>query len=167
MVQAEAPADPPVLREVVVEGVSHFNRDQVLKAVRLRPGGRFRRDPAEVAASLRAHYEGECFMAVRVAARFDPAAGRLTLTVDEGRMHRLVLDGLQEDEEARIRAALGIEPGAPLRDKSVREAMERLEAATGGAYRIEGGPPWTTEDGPDGPTLRLRVVRRRFAVTPL
>ncbi len=177
--QAPAPADapaaaaaaqmapPPVLREVVLEGVSHFNRDQVLKAIRLQPGGRFRRDPAEVAASLRAHYEGQCFMAVRVAARFDPEAGRLTLTVDEGRMHRLVLDGLEGDEEARIRAVLGIEAGTPLRDKTVREAMGRLEAATGGAYRIEGGPPWTVEEGPDGPTLRLRIVRRRFRVVPL
>src|SRR5688572_14953129 len=167
MVQAEAPADPPVLREVVLEGVSHFNRDQVLKAVRLRPGGRFRRDPAEVAASLRAHYEGECFMAVRVAAHFDPESGRLTLTVDEGRMHRLVLDGLEGDEEARMRAVLGIEPGTPLRDKEVRDAMGRLEAATGGAYRIEGGPPWTVEEGPDGPTLHLGIVRRRFRFKPL
>ena len=180
MVQAPAPpaqapaagppaetALPPVLREVVLEGVSFFNRDQVLKAIRLRPGSRFRRDPAEVAASLRAHYEGQCFMAVKVAARFDPQAGRLTLAVDEGRMRGLVLDGLEGDEEARIRAALGIEPGTLLRDKEVRGAMGRLEAATGGAYRIEGGPPWTVEEGPDGPTLRLRIVRRRFRLRPL
>lgn len=160
-------APPPVLREVVLEGVSSFDRDQVLKAIRLRPGSRFRRDPAEVAASLRAHYEGQCFMAVKVLSRFDPDAGRLTLTVDEGRMHRLVLDGLEGDEEARLRAVLGIEPGAPLRDKEVRDAMGRLEAATGGAYRIEGGPPWTVEEGPDGPTLRLRIVRRRLRFRPL
>jgi hypothetical protein len=166
-VQAPAPAEPPVLREIVLEGVGHFDREQVLKAIRLRPGGRFRRDPDEVAASLRAHYEGECFMAVRVAARFEPEPGRLTLTVDEGRMQRLVLDGLEGDEEARIRALLGIAPGTPLRDKEVRDAMGRLEAATAGAYRIEGGPPWTVEEGPDGPTLRLRIVRRRFALIPL
>jgi len=167
MVQAAAPADPPVLREVVLEGVTFFDRDQVLKGIRLRPGSRFRRDPDEVAASLRAHYEGQCFMAVRVAARFDPEAGRLTLTVDEGRMHRLVLDGLEGDEEARIRAVLGMQPGTPLRDKEVRDAMGRLEAATGGAYRIEGGPPWPVEEGPDGPTLRLRISHRRFRVKPL
>ena len=57
---------------------------------------------------------------------------------------------------------LGIEPGTPLRDKEVRDAMGRLEEATGGAYRIEGGPPWTVEEGPEGPTLRLRIVHRRF-----
>ena len=167
MVQAAETPPPPVLREVVLEGVRYFNREQVLKAIRLRPGGRFHRDPAEVAASLRAHYEGQCFMAVRVAARFEPEAGRLTLTVDEGRMQRLVLDGLEGDEEARIRAVLGIEPGTPLRDKTVREAMGRLEAATGGAYRIEGGPPWTVEEGPDGPSLRLRIAHRRFRLVPL
>jgi len=160
------PASPPVLREIVLEGVSHFDRDQVLKAIRLKPGGRFHRDPDEVAASLRAHYEGQCFMAVRVAARFEPETGRLTLTVDEGRMHALVLDGLEGEEEARIREVLGIEPGTPLRDKTVRDAMGRLEEATGGAYRIEGGPKWTVEEGPDGPTLRLRIVHRRFRVVP-
>jgi hypothetical protein len=170
MAQAPAPAEatpPPVLREIVLDGVSYFTRDQVLKAIRLQPGGRFHRDPDEVAASLRAHYEGQCFFAVRVAARLDPAAGRLTLTVDEGRMHRLVLDGLEGDDEARIRAALGIEPGTLLRDKEVRAAMGRLEEATGGAYRIEGGPPWTVEEGPEGPTLRLRIEHRRFRVRPV
>ena len=167
LAQAPAPTAPPVLREIVLEGVSHFEREQVLKAIRLQPGGRFHRDPAEVAASLRAHYEGQCFMAVRVGARFDPEVGRLTLTVDEGRMHALVLGGLEGEEEARIRDVLGIAPGTPLRDKTVREAMARLEEATGGAYRIEGGPKWTVEEGPDGPTLRLRIVHRRFRAVPI
>ena len=163
-----APVAPlPVLREIVLEGVSFFTRDEVLKAIRLTPGSRFRRDPEEVAASLAAHYGSQCFMAVKVAGRFDPEAGRLTLTVDEGRMDALVIEGLEGDEEARIRAVLGIEPGTPLRDKTVREAMGRLDAATGGAYRIEGGPPWTVEEGPGGPTLHLRVVHRRFRIVPL
>ena len=163
---AQSPAPPPVLREIVLEGVKFFDREQVLKAIRLKPGGRFRRDPDEVAASLRAHYEAQCFMAVRVVPRFDAEAGRLTLTVDEGAMHALVLEGLEGEEEARVREMLGIAPGEPLRDKTVREAMERLEAESGGAYRIEGGPPWITTEGPNGPTLQLRVVRRRFSIFP-
>jgi hypothetical protein len=159
--------EPAVLREIVLEGVTFFEREQVLKAIRLKPGGRFNRDPAEVAASLRAHYELQCFFAVRVVPSFDAATGRLTLTVDEGKMAALDIEGLEGDEEARIREILGIEPGTPLRDKTVREAMDRLEEATGGAYRIEGGPPWTTAEGPDGPTLQLRVVHRRFRLRPL
>ena len=167
-----APADPPAppareLREIVLEGVTHFSREDVLKGIRLRPGGRFRRDPEEVAASLRAHYEAQCFMAVRVSAVYDEAAGRLTLTVDEGRMAALVLEGVEGDEEARLRAILGIEPGTPLRDKTVREAQERLEGASGGAYTIEGVPPWTVEEGAEGRTLRLRIVKRRFRLKPL
>jgi len=161
------PPDPPVLREIVLEGVTFFEREQVLKAIRLKPGGRFHRDPAEVAASLRAHYEAQCFFAVRVVPSFDAGTGRLTLTVDEGKMAALDIEGLEGDEEARIREILGIEPGTPLRDKTVREAMDRLEEATGGAYRIEGGPPWTTAEGTDGPTLQLRVVHRRFRLRPL
>jgi hypothetical protein len=155
------------LREIVLEGVSHFSREEALEGIRLRPGGRLRRDPEEVAASLRARYEAQCFMAVRVAARYDEAAGRLTLTVDEGRLAALDLEGVEGDEEARLRAILGIEPGTLLRDKTVREAQDRLEGATGGAYTIEGGPPWTVEEGADGHTLRLRIVKRRFRLMPL
>jgi hypothetical protein len=168
----QAPVDSPAppareLREIVLEGVTHFSREEALKGIRLRPGGRFRRDPEEVAASLRAHYEAQCFMAVRVAARYDEAAGRLTLTVDEGRMRALDLEGVEGGEEARVRALLGIEPGTPLRDKTVREAQDRLEGASGGAYTLEGGPPWAVEEGAGGPTLRLRIVKRRFRLRPL
>lgn len=162
----EAPPDPPMLRDVVLEGVSHFTREQVLKAVRLTPGRRFRRDPEEVAASLRVRYEAAGFLAARVAARFEAEAGRLTLTVDEGRMQGVVLEGVEGDEE-RVRALLDIGPGTPLREEELRKARDRLEDATGGAFLIEGGPPWTVEPGPDGPTLRLRIVRRRFRITPL
>ena len=170
MLQAAAPEAPPapVLREIALEGVSFFSREEVLKAIRLRPGGRFRRDPEEVAASLRAHYEAQCFMAVRVSSRFDPEAGRLTLAVDEGRMAALDLEGVSDEEEARVRALLGIEPGTPLRDKTVREAMDRLEGASGGAYTIGDAPPWRVEeDAGGGRTLRLGIEKRRFRLRPL
>ena len=171
LLQAAPPAapapEPPALREIVIDGMSFFTREEALSAIRLSPGGRFRRDPEEVAASLRAHYEAQCFMAVRVTPRFDPESGRLTLTVDEGRMHALALEGLSADEEARVRELLGLEPGTLLREKTVREGIDRLEKASGGAYTVGEAPPWRVEDGPEGPTLRLRIEKRRFRIRPL
>ena len=169
MLQAAAPEAPPprMLREITLEGVSYFSREEVLKAIRLQPGGRFRRDPEEVAGSLRAHYEAQCFMAVRVTPVFDAETGRLTLTVDEGQMKTLALEGVSGGEEARVRELLGIEAGTPLRDKTVREAMDRLEKASGGAYTLGDAPPWRVEEGIEGRTLRLGIVKRRFKLRPL
>jgi surface antigen Omp85-like protein/surface antigen-like variable number repeat protein len=169
LLQAAAPEAPPprLLREITLEGVTYFSREEVLKAIRLRPGGRFRRDPAEVADSLRAHYEAQCFMAVRVTPTYDPETGRLTLAVDEGPMKTLALENVSGGEEARVRELLGIEPGTLLRDKTVREAMDRLEKASGGAYTIGDSPPWRVEEGDEGRTLRLRIEKRRFKLRPL
>jgi hypothetical protein len=161
------PAEPAMLREVVLEGVTVFDREQVLKAIRLSPGGRFRRDPEEVAASLRTHYDAQCYIAARVDARYEPAAGRLTLAVDEGRLRALELEGLSAGEEARVREILGLELGKPLCDRSLWEAVDRLEDASGGAYRVADAPPWPVADAPEGRTLRLRVEKRRFRIVPV
>jgi hypothetical protein len=156
----------PVLREIVLEGVSSFSRDEVLSGIRLREGGRFFRDPQEVAESLKVFYELRSFVAVRTSARFEPDAGRLTLSVDEGRLSRLALEGVSGEEEERVRTLLALPPGAPLQEKAISEAIDRLETGTGGAYTVERGMRWTIDDQPAGPVLRLRVVHRRFGFVP-
>lgn len=157
---------PLIVREITLEGATFFTREQILKALRLQEGARFRRDPAEVAASLVAHYEAQCFMAVRVDAAFDPASGRLRLAVDEGRMHALRLAGLSAEDEARVRELLSLPEGVLLREKEVREAIQRLEASSAGAYRVRGGTPWPVDTTGDGPVLRLQVDAPRFRVHP-
>ncbi len=165
----QTPVAPPVARldEIVLEGVTAFTREKALAGIRLHPGGRFFRDPAEVGESLQVFYELSGYVAPRVAARFDSEIGRLTLTVDEGRLHSIVLEGVSGDEEARVRAMLALNTGVPLQDKAIGEAIGRLETSSGGAYTVERGMYWTIDHGPTGPVLRLRVIRRRFRLTPL
>ena len=168
----QAPGDPAAapreLREIVLEGVTRFTREQALKAIRLAPGGRLRRAPEEIADSLRTFYDANGYVAARVTARFDPEPGRLTLVVDEGNGIALDLEGVSEEEEARVRSLFALDTGAPLRDEDVRAAMDRVEGASGGAYRLEWDPPWRVEEETTGArTLRLRVVRRRLRVRPL
>ncbi len=169
----QAPGDPAAapareLREIVLDGVTKFTREQALSAIRLAPGGRLHRAPEEIADSLRTFYDANGYVAARVTARFDPEPGRLTLVVDEGHGIALDLEGVSEEEEARVRSLLALDAAAPLRDKDVREAMDRVEGRSGGAYRLEWDPPWRVEEDANGArTLRLRVVRRRFRVLPL
>ena len=170
----QAPGDPAAapareLREIVLEGVTRFSREQALKAIRLSPGGRLRRDPEEIADSLRTFYDANGYVAARVTARFEPEPGRLTLAVDEGHGIAVDLEGVSEEEEARVRSLFALDAAAPLRDKDVREAMDRVEGGSGGAYRLEWDPPWRVEEDAAGGarTLRLRVVRRRLRIVPL
>lgn len=165
---APAPAapDPPVLREVVLEGVNELSREDALRATRLREGTRLRREPSEIARSLAVHYASLGFLAARVEARFDPAPGRLTLTADEGRLGGVALEGVSGETAARARALLGLETGRPLRDGDVRAAIRRLERASGGAFRAEGSPwPVDTVDG--AARLHLRVHAPGARVTPV
>jgi hypothetical protein len=59
-----------------------------------------------------------------VTPRFEPESGRLTVTVDEGRMQALALVGVAGEEEARVRALLGLEPDVDSR--ALRVTAETL-----------------------------------------
>ena len=120
----QAPGDPAAapareLREIVLQGVTRFSREQALKGIRLAPGGRLRRDPQEIADSLRTFYDANGYVAARVTARFEPEPGRLTLAVDEGHEVAVDLEGVSGEEEARVRSLLALYASAPLRDKDV------------------------------------------------
>jgi hypothetical protein len=166
---AETASQPPVVREIVVEGVTVFERPALLKGVRLKEGQRLRRDLDEIAASARAFYDGQCYMAATAAASFDPGTGRLTLTVDEGRLSEVVLEGLEGAAAERARELLDLPTGRPLREKELRAALERLERGSGGAFRTRReGRGYVVERTPEGVRLRLQLDSSptRMAVRP-
>jgi surface antigen Omp85-like protein len=157
-VPAAAAEEPPVIREIVLQGVTAFERPAVLKGARLKEGQRLRRDPEEIAASIRAFYDGHCYMAVLATASFDPAQGRLTLTVDEGRLAEVVIEGAEGAAAEQARELLDLPPGRPLREKDLRAALERLERESGGAFRTgREGRGYVVERTADGVRLKLQV----------
>ncbi|HEV7500114.1 MAG TPA: hypothetical protein VGQ33_08935, partial [Vicinamibacteria bacterium] len=54
---AGAAAEAPVVKDVVLEGVTAFRPAMVYRAIVLRPGGRLRRDPSTYAADLERRYQ--------------------------------------------------------------------------------------------------------------
>jgi hypothetical protein len=156
---ATAP-ERPVVREIVLEGVSSLTAKEVERAIRLRPGQKLRGSPAGVAGDLEIRYRLKGHLAPRVQATFDGATGRLTLRADEGRIREIAIEGVEGDGEARAREALGLETGAPLREKDLRAGLRRIDDQSGGAL-VAAEPPYEVDALDEGVRLRVLLARHR------
>ena len=94
------PQPQPVLTELRLEGATVFSRDDVLWLLKLREGSPLPDPPEAVAKSLQERYDRDGYSEARVTASFD--AGRLTLTVDEGRIDDIEILGVAADAAARF-----------------------------------------------------------------
>jgi outer membrane protein assembly factor BamA len=133
------PEPGPVLNELVVQGASIYTRDDVMWVLGLSLGGRLAGSPAEVAEKLRLLYEREGYTAARVEPLFDAASGRLTLTVQEGRIDDIEVVGVPEDLARSFKEGLAghdVRPGQIYNQRAVWTAVERLLDAAGGALRV-------------------------------
>jgi len=74
----------PGLEEFRLDGATIFSRGDALWLLRLREGSPLPEAPSDVAKALEERYKRDGYSEARVTAAF--AEGRLTLTVDEGRI---------------------------------------------------------------------------------
>jgi hypothetical protein len=150
----------PVVRAIEVEGATAFTRAEILRVLRIKPGQPLRRTPEAIATLLADRYELRGVPAARVQARFDEASGTLTIAVDEGRIVAVDIEGLGEGDSARVREALGLEPGTVLRDAEVASGLRRLRDLSEGAFDAVGEPPYEIERSGDGVRVRLKLRKR-------
>lgn len=160
---ADEPA-PPVVRAIEIEGAHAFSRADILRALRMKPGAPLRRTPEAVAALLEDRYQLRGLPAAKVQARFDQATGTLAIAVDEGRIAAVDIEGLGEGDSARVREALGLEPGTVLRDAEVASGLRRLRNLSEGAFETVGEPPYAFEHRGDGVRVRVKLRRRTAAL---
>ena len=162
---AQPPASPapPVVRTIEIEGNTAFSRADLLRILRMKPGGPLRRTPEVIVALLEDRYELRGFPAAKVQARFDDATGTLVIAVDEGRIASVDIEGLDQSDQARVREALGLEAGTVLRDDEVSSGLRRLRDLSEGAFDTVGEPPYEIERGEDGVRVRLKLRRRPVA----
>jgi hypothetical protein len=133
--QAAPPIQPaPILAELRLEGATIYQRDDVLWLLRLREGAPLPEDAQAVAKSLEQRYERDGYSEARVTGAFE--AGRLTLTVDEGRIDEVEIRGVREDVAEGFRRTLGIEPGDIYNRRVVGRATDALIAESRGALSI-------------------------------
>ena len=157
----------PVLKELRLEGATVFNRDDVLFLLALHEGAPLPEPPADVAKVLKERYERDGYSEAKVSAAFDE--GRLTLTVDEGRIDDIEILGVTPAEASRLLRRLGVKPGDVYNTRVIGRATARLTAASQGAFAI--GQPRRDQPGiergesvPDDVTLDRRGPRNVLVV---
>ena len=164
----DPPTQPgPVLAELRLEGASVYKKDDVLWLLHLREGQALPSDAPGVAKALQDRYERDGYSEARVTAAMD--GGRLTLSVDEGRIDEVEILGVEESDAARFRRRLGIEPGDIYNKRVIGRASSRLVAESRGALSIgqpHGGQPRRGESKTDEIVLERRGSRN-ILVIPL
>ena len=159
--EAGAPAatpEAPVVREIVLEGVTAFAPRVVYRAIVLRPGGRLKRDVATYASDLERRYQTRGYLGARVSASWDEGRGALTLRADEGRLRDVDVTGVEGGAEAQALSLLALKKGEVLTDKDLRAGLRRLQEGSGGAFRLAGEPPYTVEPLTEGVALKVAVA---------
>jgi surface antigen Omp85-like protein len=162
--RAQAPAAPepsvPVIKSLVLQGATVVDQKTAERLIGLTASRRLRRDAASAAAALEAAYRIRGFPAARVSGALDPATGTLTLTVDEGRLTNVAVDGVAPDAAERALEVMDLRPGEVLDDRQVARALRELEDRAGGAFETRGDPPYTVERTDDGARLTLHLATR-------
>jgi outer membrane protein assembly factor BamA len=132
--QTAAPVLREVLREIQVEGATIFTRDDVVWLLELREGSPLPKTPVEIAKALQEAYERDGFSQATVTGAFDQ--GRLTLTVDEGRIDEIEILGVTAASAERLKLRLGIKPGDIYNSRVIGRATARLTREALGALAV-------------------------------
>jgi hypothetical protein len=131
-----APAAASVLQELRLEGATIFNRDDVLWLLHLREGGTLEKSAEEIAKALQERYEQDGYTEARVTGVLD--AGRLTLTVDEGRIDDVEISGqFSRATKERFVQKIGVKPGDIYNKRTVGRAVSALERESQGAISAD------------------------------
>lgn len=149
----------PVLTELRVEGATIFTRDDLVSLLELREGSPLPKPPADVARALREAYTRDGYSEARVTSAFED--GRLSLTVDEGRIDDIEILGVTRDSAARLLRRLGVQPGDLYNARVIGRATGRLTAESLGAFAV--GEPRRDQPGVrrDEPVPAEVVLERR------
>ncbi len=162
-VSATPPEPAPDVREIAVAGASVYEPEDVSRIIRQREGQALRAAPDVLASRLESRYHLDGYLAASVSGEFSD--GRLSLTVDEGRVEEVVVEGVDGRSAARAVRAADLAPGLVLEQSQVWDALARIERASDGALRPEGDPPYRVERTPAG--ARVVLLVRRVAATAL
>ena len=117
--------------EVVVVDGEAFS----LEAIRDRSGlvpGRYTEEELDRACErIEDLYRDQGYAMASVSRAYDPESGRLTVTVDEGRIEEIRIEGARFVKEDEIREELGIWEGQLYVSQQVKEALDRMKQAIG------------------------------------
>lgn len=131
----DAPSQPhPVLKELHVDGATVFNREDILWMLKVREGSPLPKPPPDLAAALQEAYARDGYAEARVTSAFED--GRLSLTVEEGRIDDIEVLGISGEAAERARRRLGIKPGDIYNKRTIGHAVSRFVRESQGALEV-------------------------------
>jgi outer membrane protein assembly factor BamA len=131
----DAPSQPqPVLKELKVAGATIFSREDILWMLEVREGSPLPKPPAAVATTLQEAYARDGYVEARVTSAFED--GRLSLTVDEGRIDEIEILGITGEASERARRRMGIKAGDIYNKRTIGQAVNRFVRESQGALAI-------------------------------
>jgi outer membrane protein assembly factor BamA len=140
----EVPPQPlPLLKEIHLDGATIFTREDIVWLLKLREGSPLPKPPAEVAKALQEAYERDGYAEAKVTSAFEE--GRLSLSVDEGRIDDIEILGVTAANAERILRRLGIKPGDIYNTRVIGRATARLASEAQGAIAV--GHPRRNQPG--------------------
>ncbi len=157
-VAATPGAEAPRIVRLEVTGVSAYEAVELGRILQVKVGASLTRDPAALAAVLEERYRDDGYPAARVAASWDASTGRLALSVDEGRLAEVAVEGVRGRAAERAQRTAGLAPGSVLREADIESALDRLAEKTRGAVVAAGSPGWDVAQTPAGSRLTLRLA---------
>ena len=155
----EVPPQPqPLLKEIHLEGATIFTREDVVWLLKLREGSPLPKPPTEVAKALQDAYERDGYSEAKVTSAFDE--GRLSLSVEEGRIDDIEIVGVTRANADRMLRRLGIKPGDIYNTRVIGRATTRLTSESQGAIAV-GQPRRNQPGGGHGESAPDHVVLER------
>jgi hypothetical protein len=156
--QQPLPVIRDVLREIHLEGTTIFNRDDIVWLLELREGSPLPLLPADIAKALQEAYKRDGYSQATVTGAFEQ--GRLSLTVDEGRIDDIEILGVSAESAERLLRRLGIQPGDLYNTRVIGRATGRLTEEALGAFAV-GQPRRDQPGGPRGESAPSDVILER------
>jgi outer membrane protein assembly factor BamA len=124
----------PLLKELQIAGATIFNREDILWMLKIREGSPLLKPPGDIARALQEAYERDGYAEARVTSAFED--GRLSLTVDEGRIDDVEILGVTGEAADRARRRLGIKPGDLYNKRTIGQAVSRFVRESQGALAV-------------------------------
>lgn len=131
-VAQDAPAPPPILRAVTVDGVTAFTRPELVQRLKLTVGDPLPKLPQDLAHDVQSIYAREGYAAARASATID-ASGTLTIVVREGRLTAIEFIGVGPDRRAVFEKEFELQTGDLFMLPAARSALTRLIKPSRGA----------------------------------
>ncbi|PYR35875.1 MAG: hypothetical protein DMF93_20930 [Acidobacteria bacterium] len=125
----------PVVRAITISGARELGEQRVRTELHARERATLPEPPEDIARHLEELYRDEGYTFARVTASFDPAAGTLAVSIDEGAIDGVEFSGVDEKLARTFAEDFAMRAGDIFNRRRARQALDVVLRQTRGAVR--------------------------------